>query len=218
MGLAAVSKGSASCRAGQCARCAPASRLGAPALPERGSALAPRGWGGASCPGCPQGGLGSARSPVLPRWVQQRLPGVLAGGCETLGQGGGFCLPRSVPEGPWLGFSPCSSPERVPGDLAQPTWGGGSGGAVPHPSEQQRWVLSLKPRSRNGDAKLVVRSLSQGGWVLPLHPAGARPAVGAGAGVRRGPAARLGVGGAACGPSCGAAGACARGAALGGVN
>lgn len=106
---------------------------------------------------------------MLQRWVQHRLPGVLAGGCETLGQGGGFCLPRSSPEGLWLSFSPCSSTERVPADLAQPMWGGRSSG-LSHPSKQQWWVPSLKPHSRNGEANLVVQGALQGGQLLPLHP------------------------------------------------
>lgn len=114
MGLAAVSKGSESCRAGQCARCAPASRLGAPALPERGLALAPRGWGAASCPGCPWGVLGVCQAPDAPALGAAQAPGGACKGLETLGQGGGFCLPRSSPEGSWLGFSPSSSTERVP--------------------------------------------------------------------------------------------------------
>lgn len=79
MGLVAVPKGSVNCPAGQCACCAPASRLG------------PAG-------GLCAGSLGTLRSPAP--WPS--VSGCTgSGGLETLGQG--------QPGEPWLIFSPRST-------------------------------------------------------------------------------------------------------------
>lgn len=84
MGLAADSKGSTSCPAGQCARCPPASRLGAPAPAGRGARCGLPGVG-ASCPGCPRcpWGLlvdhgvlvGCSRVGAQPAWHSRVGPG-----------------------------------------------------------------------------------------------------------------------------------------------
>ena len=161
MGLAAVSKGNVSCRAGQCARCAPASRLGALALAKKGLALASRGWSDASCPGCPWGALGSAKPPVLQCWVLRRLLGVLAGGWRAWGRVGTSACPAAAVSG-------------SQGTPHSPCWGGRSS-RLPDTSKQQCWVPSLKPHSQNGEANLTVRWALQGGCLLPLRPPGACP-------------------------------------------
>lgn len=145
MGLAAVSKGSESCRAGQCARCAPASRLGAPALPERGSALAPRGWGAASCPGCPWGVLGSAKPPMYLRWVLHRLPGVTARGWRLWGRVGASACPAAAPRGRGSASRPPAAPRGSQGTSRIPLLRWQELGTVP---PQQAATLDARPEAR----------------------------------------------------------------------
>lgn len=160
MGLAAVPKGSVSCPAGQCARCAPASCLG------------PAGGLGAGSPGT----LGSPAA--LPH----------RGGLEVRGQPRGAVAHL---------FTPQQHP-GVPGTLL----GGGRAGTVP----PQCWVLCPQPRSRKGEADVVVmRGFT--GWA-PAAPAPPR-LVEAGHGVQGGPVKHFFGVGAMCGPSCSAAGVCA---------
>lgn len=80
------------------------------------------------------GGLGVCQAPDVPVLGAAQPPGGDCKGLETLGQGGGFCLPCSSPEGSWLGFLPSSSTERVPGDLADPTAAVAGAGDCPTPA------------------------------------------------------------------------------------
>lgn len=145
MGLAAVSKGSVSCRAGQCARCAPASRLGTPALPERGSALAPRGRAGASCPGRPRGEpWGSAKAP--PGAAQ--APRGACGVCERCwGRVGGILASHRAGSG-----GRGTARAGVAGARGCPTPANGNAG-VPACTPQPRW--RSKPHGAKGFAGQV---------------------------------------------------------------